>query len=94
VAYARLSGDPVTIDQEWLEKEGKAVTWFHLGEWLSGKSILFKIRFAGRVRKQFTTLLTSPVHRILPLEQVADGIDIYRSRMSAGKVILRPGLHE
>jgi len=89
VIYARLSGDPLEADPSDLIRQGKKITGFQLGNWLDTKSILYKLRFVGRVRKGMSGALTSQVHRIFPMEQVNQAIAGYRKDMSAGKILIR-----
>jgi len=90
VAYARLSGDPMHIDPGILIKEDKRVVGFQLANWLSTKSIVFKLRFMGRVKKQLQSSLSTRIHRTMTLDRTHEAVDLYRQNMSAGKVILLP----
>lgn len=89
VAYARLSGDPIEADPSDLIRLKKTITGFQLGNWLSGKGILYKLNFLGRVKKEMNGALSSQVHRTFPMEEVNEAIALYRDTMSAGKVLLR-----
>ncbi|MCK4747763.1 MAG: zinc-binding dehydrogenase [Bacteroidales bacterium] len=91
VTYARLSGDPVYLDPGMLIKEEKQVIGFQLGNWLQTKSLPFKLRFTGTVKKQLTDSLTTRINRSMDLEQVQEAIDLYIENMSAGKVVLVTG---
>lgn len=88
VAYARLSGEPLQADPADLIKYGKQITGFQLGHWLSGQTILTKLRLIRQVRKQLSGPLTSEVQATFPLQRVKDAITHYRENMSAGKVLL------
>ncbi|MCK5136940.1 MAG: zinc-binding dehydrogenase [Bacteroidales bacterium] len=90
LAYARLSGDPISVDPGILIKEDKQIEGFQLGNWLHTKSILYKLRFIRRVKKQLSASLTSHINRSMSLEEVEEAISIYRENMSAGKIILLP----
>lgn len=89
VAYARLSGDPIQADPSDLIRLNKNISGFQLGNWLSGKSIPFKLSFLGQVKKEMDGVLSSRVHRRFPMEEVNEAIALYRDKMSAGKVLLR-----
>ena len=88
VAYARLSGDPIKADPADLIRHEKTMVGFQLGNWLQSKNTLEKIRFVSRVKKQLSTSLSSQVHRTCSLEEVNEGIRIYRENMSRGKILL------
>jgi NADPH:quinone reductase-like Zn-dependent oxidoreductase len=89
VTYARLSGDPIEADPSDLIRHGKKITGFLLGKWLDTKTIPYKLRFVGRVRKGMSGALSSHVHRIFPMEQVNEAIALYREDMSSGKILIR-----
>ena len=91
LAYARLSGDPMTADPGALIKEEKEIVGFQLGNWLQTKGLLFKIRFINRVKKQLSGNLSSQISRTYPLEQVEEAIAHYREHMSEGKIVLNIG---
>ena len=91
VAYARLSGLPITADPADLIQQEKKIIGFQLGNWLTPKSTIFKLRFINRVKKQLPTTLYTQVHRTFPLEKVNSAIDLYREQMSRGKILLLPG---
>ncbi len=88
ITYARLSGDPMLIDPGILIKEDKQIVGFQLGNWLQSKSILFKIRFIGKVKRNLSDTLSTHINQCMPLEKVEEAIVQYRNHMSAGKIIL------
>ncbi len=91
LAYARLSGDPITADPGFLIKEEKAIVGFQLGNWLQSKGLLFKLRFVSSVKKQLGSELSSHINRSYPIESVEEAIDHYRKHMSEGKIVLKIG---
>ena len=91
LAYARLSGEALALDPGSLIREEKRVAGFQLGNWLAGKSLFFKLRFSGQVKKRMQTLLRSRIHQTLSIQDVNKGIESYRKQMSAGKTLLIPG---
>jgi NADPH2:quinone reductase len=88
VAYARLSGEPVTADPADLIRLEKTITGFQLGNWLNTRSTLFKIRFINQVKKELPASLTTHVHKRYSLEEVNTAISAYRENMSKGKILL------
>ena len=95
VEYARLSGEELHIDPSELITRNKRITGFQLGNWLNSKSTLFKIRLMYRVKHLLPGTLESEIRCRMPLEQVEEAIRLYRENMSAGKIILKPGIvHE
>ena len=91
LAYARLSGDPLQADPGALIREEKEIVGFQLGNWLSSKGLLFKIRFIASVKKALDNELFSQINRTYPLDQAEEAIAFYKDHMSDGKIILKIG---
>jgi NADPH:quinone reductase len=91
IVYARLSGEPITIDPGTLIKDEKKIVGFQLGNWLQPKGLLFKIRFINRVKKQLDGPLSSTISQTYPLKHVDEAIAQYREHMSEGKIVLKIG---
>jgi len=91
VAYARLSGDPLTANPRVLITEEKSIVGFQLGNWLQTKGLLFKLRFVNSVKKQLGNELSSHISSTYPLEHAGDAVSHYRAHMSEGKVLLKIG---
>ena len=91
VAYARLSGDPLTADPRALITEEKKIVGFQLGNWLQTKGLLFKLRFVNSVKKQLGNELISHISLTYPLEHAGDAVSHYRAHMSEGKILLKIG---
>jgi len=89
LAYARLSGDPMLANPGSIMKGEKKIEGFLLGNWLKSKSLLFKLRFIKRVKKELEGDLFSYINRTYPLEQVEEAIKHYREHMSDGKILLK-----
>lgn len=90
VAYARLSGEPMQADPSDLISYKKSIRGFQLGNWLENKSIPYKLRFLGEIKKEMSRSLYSHVNQTFSLEQHEEAIALYRANMSAGKVLLLP----
>lgn len=89
VAYARLSGDPIRADPSDFIRLDKKIIGFQLGNWLNTKSMLYKLGFIGKVKKQMKGSLSSSINRIFNMDKVNEAITLYRKEMSAGKILLR-----
>lgn len=89
ICYARLSGDPITIDPAALIREGKTIRGFLLGQWMETQSLITRLNLVRQVRKALPEMLRSPIRNIMPMVQVEQAIADYQNNMSAGKVILR-----
>lgn len=90
VQYARLSGEPLTIEPGWLIQEGKTVEGFLLAHWFQTLGLPARLRLIRRVRKALTGTLSSPIQQVMPLEEVEQALAAYKENMSAGKYILKP----
>lgn len=90
LAYARLSGEAISADPGSLIRENKILQGFQLGNWLQGKSLLYKMRFISRVKQYLGEELASHIRHSTPLAEVAEALEEYRQNMSKGKIILKP----
>jgi NADPH:quinone reductase-like Zn-dependent oxidoreductase len=86
--YARLSGDPMTIDPSDLIRTGKSVRGFQLGYWLKDRSLPSKLSVLRQVKKHMEDALSSPIARKVSLEDLQEGIRAYTQDMSAGKTLI------
>jgi NADPH:quinone reductase len=91
IAYARLSGNAISIDPGTLLKEDKKVIGFQLSNWLQTRGLFFKLRFINSVKRELEGTLSSRISRTFPLDQAAQAITHYREHMSEGKIILKIG---
>jgi len=91
IAYARLSGENMTVEPGSLIREGKHLSGFQLGRWLDSKSLLCKLRFTRRVGSMMAGILASPIRTSMPLEKAEEAIRLYTEHMSEGKILLIPG---
>lgn len=89
LVYARLSWEHMTVDPGWMILDGIKIEGFQLGRWLQERSPLTRLRYVSKVKKQISGALSSPVHRVMPMEQVNEAISLYKKEMSSGKIILK-----
>jgi hypothetical protein len=80
------------VDPGLLIREDKRVVGFQLANWLSTKSLVYKLRLMGRIKKQLHSSLSTRIHRTMTLDRAQEAVDLYRQNMSSGKVILMPTL--
>ena len=88
LAYARLSGDPLTAHPHALIVDEKRIMGFQLGNWLQSKGLLFKLRFINSVKKQLGEELASHISRTFPPDRAGEAIEHYKAHMSEGKILL------
>lgn len=91
LAYARLSGDPLTAHPHALILDEKKIMGFQLGNWLQSKGLLFKLRFINSVKKHMGDELASHISGTYPPERAGEAIEHYKAHMSEGKILLKIG---
>ena len=92
--YGALSESPCgNIDPVELIFHQKTVTGFFLGHWLNDCGLLGRIRTARRVQQLvLDSRFHTEVQRKVSLDEVCDGLRQYVENMTAGKVLIVPGL--
>ena len=90
--YGGLSMQGVTLDPGSLIFEEKHVEGFWLSAWLRNRNILSQLRVARQVQELLGGELKTEIRARLPLEKAGDGLAQYAADMSAGKVLLVPGV--
>jgi len=90
--YGALSGKPSPIDPGALIFRQQQVDGFWLTDWIKQQSLLEQLRAGSMVQRLLRSELKTTVRAALPLEDALRGIDLYTENMSAGKVLLVPGL--
>ncbi len=94
LVYGALSLQACQIDPSSLIFEDKHVEGFWLSAWLRQKNLLGQLRLAREVQRLLAGELKTEVQARLPLEQVAQGLDLYTRNMTGGKILLLPGLRD
>ncbi|HDZ41183.1 MAG TPA: alcohol dehydrogenase [Bacteroidetes bacterium] len=90
ITYAKLSERNIRVDPRLLLQQGKKITGFYLANYISGKSILQKLRATGKAKKLLSENITIKVSARYPLEKINEALEYYRNNMSSGKVLLYP----
>jgi len=88
MVYAMLSEEACVINPRVLLQEKKRVEGFYLAHWTSGKKIWQLLSYTKRVQSLVSEELKSTVHKRFSLEEINKAVDIYKSNMSAGKVLI------
>lgn len=89
LSYARLSGDPLTVNPHALIVDEKRIMGFQLGNWLQSKGLVFKLSFINSVKKQLGDELASHISRTFSPDRAGEAIEHYRAHMSEGKILLK-----
>ncbi len=86
--YSRLSDEECIIDaRTMLTKDLHLDGWF-LANWLGEKNLLQVLQLSQQAQSLLTTDLNSPIHKHFPLTKAQQGLEMYVSNMSAGKILL------
>ena len=90
ILYAKLSGEKIVIDSRNLLSQHKTIEGFQLANFLENKNILYKLKLVNRVRRFMNDNDQILVQGVLPIKQVNDAIQLYKSGMGKGKVLIKP----
>jgi NADPH2:quinone reductase len=88
LAYGLLSGQPACFDPRLLFNENKRLGGFHLSTWQSQQNLVTTLLAARQAQQLLGAELRPVVRCRLPLSQAAEGLALYTSQMTAGKVVL------
>ena len=94
VVYGALSDAPAQISPASLIFEEKQVEGLWLSAWMGNRNILSQLRVGRKVQRLLATDLKTEIQGRISLEEVKYGIDQYAANMTAGKVLVMPGLRD
>lgn len=89
MCYANLSGNEICIDSRVLVQENKQIEGFYLADYSSQKSMIKSLRDSKKVQKLIGIELSSDIQKVVPLDNVNDAIELYKTDMSKGKVLIQ-----
>lgn len=92
VVYGLLSGDACQIEVTDLIFQQKKVEGYWTRDWILRKRLLDQLWIGLNVQRLLSTDLRTSVQACLPLEEITLALKLYRERMTAGKILLMPGL--
>eukprot|EP00744_Colponema_vietnamica_P001815 GILI01002959.1.p1 GENE.GILI01002959.1~~GILI01002959.1.p1 ORF type:complete len:343 (+),score=132.90 GILI01002959.1:165-1193(+) len=72
--------------------QDKKLVGFWLTNWLKEKGMVAKLRIFSRLQSLINGPLSSTISARYPLEKMGEALDFYKNNMSAGKVLIQPGL--
>jgi hypothetical protein len=67
------------------------VTGFWLSEWITRQNFIKLLFTFNKIQRLLSDDHQTAVHKRVSLVQFQDGIDLYLSNMTAGKIIVKPG---
>lgn len=92
VIYGALAGDTTTVNIQDLLFRQQTVRGFWLSGWFAQQGLPGLLRASNRVQSLIGEDFRTTVQAAYPLERIHDAIAHYQRQMSAGKVLLVPGL--
>jgi NADPH:quinone reductase-like Zn-dependent oxidoreductase len=92
LVYGNLSGEQPQMDHRSLVTDNKKVSGFYLPNWLREQGMLTTVKSILRARALLKSDINLPVHARFPLHEVNQAAGLYLENMTAGKVLLIPGL--
>jgi NADPH:quinone reductase len=92
IVYGQLSGIDQGTSLRPLVLENKKLHGFYLANWMKETSMIKTVLNLYRVRQLLKNDLTITVQNRFPLEKTQSAIDTYLGNMTAGKVLVIPGL--
>lgn len=89
--YGMLSGKHSSgLSASGLVFHGKRVEGAWLGPWLGTKGCFELLSISSKVMKLINSDLKTDYQRLFDLDHVGDAITLYRTNMTAGKVLIKP----
>ena len=88
VVYGALSMEGCVLDPRSLIFERKRVRGFWLSEWMRTSGMMQKFSASRSVQKLLKDELRTEIRARLPLERAAEGVRLYESEMTGGKILL------
>lgn len=89
--YARLSQKDSVVNPTTMLNKHLIIRGWYLSNWMRGKNLVQRLLLARRAQSLISADLQSPVRERLPLSAAQDGLEMYLSSMSAGKVLFVMG---
>ena len=88
LVYANLTGRQALFDPKTLVGENKRIAGFYLANWIRNQSLLHTLRDLWQAQRMANSALKTTIRKRFPMAAVQEAIDLYRSNMTAGKVLL------
>ena len=92
MVYGGLSEQASAVHPGMLIFEKKKVSGFWLSEWITHQSLLKMLRTFGKIQKMISNKHQTKIHKRVALADTQEGIKTYIENMTAGKVLVKPGL--
>lgn len=92
MVYGALSEQPVPAHPGKLIFEKKKISGFWLSEWITHQPMLKMLFTFNKIQKYISEKHQTSIHKRVSLENAVDGVSLYLEKMSAGKILVKPGM--
>ena len=92
MVYGGLSEQALSVHAGKLIFEKKKVSGFWLSEWITHQPMLKLLRAFNKIQKYLSDKHEISIHNRVSLANTAAGISEYRENMTAGKILVKPGM--
>jgi NADPH2:quinone reductase len=92
MVYGGLSEQPASAHPGMLIFQKKKLSGFWLSEWITHQPILKMLFTFNKIQKYLSEKHQTTIHKRVSLENAVEGISLYLEKMSAGKVLVKPGM--
>ena len=92
MVYGGLSEQPATANPGKLIFEKKKISGFWLSEWITHQHMLKLLFTFNKIQKYVSEKHQTYIHKRVSLKDAVDGISLYIEKMSAGKILVKPGM--
>jgi len=90
--YGNLSEQPASVYSGKLIFEKKKVSGFWLSDWITHQHLLKLLFTFNKIQKYLSERHQISIHNRVSLEETVNGDSLYLEKMSAGKILVKPGL--
>ena len=92
MVYGGLSEKPASANPGKLIFEKKKISGFWLSEWITHQHMLKLLFTFNKIQKYVSEKHQTSIHKRVSLKDAVDGISLYIEKMSAGKILVKPGM--
>ena len=92
MVYGGLSEQALSVHAGKLIFEKKKVSGFWLSEWITHQPMLKLLRAFNKIQKYLSDKHEISIHNRVSLANTAAGISEYKENMTAGKILVKPGM--
>lgn len=92
MVYGGLSEQPAYTHPGKLIFEKKKLSGFWLSEWITHQPLLKMLMMFNKIQKLLAEEHQTSINKRVSLEETVEGVSMYMDKMTAGKVLVKPGM--